>query len=306
MSKDDIAVTGNTVIDALRDALRRPLSSTDSVVARATARPGRMVLVTAHRRESWGEPMRRAMAGVRQVAEEHRDVHWLVPMHRNPVVREVIQESLGDLETVTFTEPLDYHEFCHAMAAAHLVLTDSGGVQEEAPSLGKPVLVMRDNTERPEAVDAGTVELVGTDTAVVASALRELLTSEARYDEMARAVNPYGDGFAAQTSGVGHRRPVRCGRAKRGLRSREARDRRVKRLVILRASRVAPDPRVERAASVAAARPVQVEVLAWDRDGGLERRSSFAHGRIERFHRPAAHGRGMANLGGLSPGLHCS
>jgi UDP-N-acetylglucosamine 2-epimerase (non-hydrolysing) len=197
VAADAVAVTGNTVIDALRDALRRPLASHDGVVARATARPGRMVLVTAHRRESWGEPMRRAMEGVRRVAREHPDVHWLVPMHRNPVVRDVLRECLGDLASVTLTEPLDYHEFCHAMAAAHLVLTDSGGVQEEAPSLGKPVLVMRDNTERPEAVDAGTVELVGTGTDAVASALAELLTSDARYDEMAQAVNPYGDGFAS-------------------------------------------------------------------------------------------------------------
>lgn len=192
-----IAVTGNTVIDALEGALRRPLPPGESVLSRATSGEGRMVLVTAHRRESWGEPMRAAMTAVRRLAGEFPDVRWLVPMHRNPIVRDVIRECLGDLESVTLTEPLDYHEFCHAMAASYLVLTDSGGVQEEAPSLGKPVLVMRENTERPEAVDAGTVELVGTDTDAVAGALRELLTSSERYDEMAQAVNPYGDGRAA-------------------------------------------------------------------------------------------------------------
>jgi UDP-N-acetylglucosamine 2-epimerase (non-hydrolysing) len=195
---DSIVVTGNTVIDALQDALRRPLTRANPEVARAMSMGGRTVLVTAHRRESWGEPMRAAMAAVRQVAAEFPDVHWLVPMHRNPIVRDVIRECLGDLDSVTLTEPLDYHEFCHAMAAAYLVLTDSGGVQEEAPSLGKPVLVMRDNTERPEAVDAGTVELVGTHSATVAAALRRLLTSPEAYEDMAQAVNPYGDGQAAE------------------------------------------------------------------------------------------------------------
>lgn len=136
-------------------------------------------------------------------------------MHRNPVVREVIRDCLGDMETVTLTEPMDYHEFCHAMSLAEFVLTDSGGVQEEAPSLGKPVLVMRENTERPEAVDAGTVRLVGTRADDVEAQLRLLLTSREHYDTMARAVNPYGDGAAAARSvaaieelfGLGRRLP---------------------------------------------------------------------------------------------------
>jgi UDP-N-acetylglucosamine 2-epimerase (non-hydrolysing) len=215
IAPESVVVTGNTVIDALQDSLRRPLAARNSVVERATSAGGRMVLITAHRRESWGDPMRRALAGVRQVAEEHPDVSWLVPMHRNPLVRDVMRERLGDLGSVVLTEPLDYHQFCHALAAAYLVLTDSGGVQEEAPSLGKPVLVMRDNTERPEAVDAGTVELVGTKTEAVAAALRRLLTSRGRYEEMARSVNPYGDGRASERAvaaigamfGLGQRLP---------------------------------------------------------------------------------------------------
>jgi UDP-N-acetylglucosamine 2-epimerase (non-hydrolysing) len=197
----DIVVTGNTVIDALQDALRKPLDAqaSQSFVS-AGSSDGPLVLVTAHRRESWGEPMREAMTAVRQVATTLPETRWLIPMHRNPIVRTVIEETLGDLDSVTLTEPMDYHGFCHAMSAAHLLLTDSGGVQEEAPSLGKPVLVMRDNTDRPEAVTAGTVRLIGTRSDVVAENLMALLTSETEYEQMARAVNPYGDGRAAERS----------------------------------------------------------------------------------------------------------
>ena len=196
VAPEQVAVTGNTVIDALQDAIAKPLAADRAEPDGAH----RTVLVTAHRRESWGEPMAHAMAAVRQVATTMPDVRWLVPMHRNPVVRRVIESALGDLGTVTLTEPLDYHEFCHAMRRSDLILTDSGGVQEEAPSLGKPVLVMRENTERPEAVEAGTVRLVGTATAEVEGALVELLTSDTAYQAMARAVNPYGDGRAAERS----------------------------------------------------------------------------------------------------------
>jgi UDP-N-acetylglucosamine 2-epimerase (non-hydrolysing) len=192
-----IAVTGNTVIDALHTSLARPLGNMAGEVAAALGDSAPLVLVTAHRRESWGDPMREAMAAVRDVAVRRPDVRWLIPMHRNPVVRSVISDALGDLGSVSLVEPLDYHTFCHAMSAADVVLTDSGGVQEEAPSLGKPVLVMRDNTERPEAVDAGTVRLVGTSRESVRGALEELLTSSEARAAMARAVNPYGDGRAS-------------------------------------------------------------------------------------------------------------
>jgi UDP-N-acetylglucosamine 2-epimerase (non-hydrolysing) len=197
IADDVISVIGNTVIDALYDALRVPTTFDDPALAALVASGERFVLVTAHRRESWGEPMRSAMQALADSATAHPDVRWVVPMHRNPIVREVIEGVLANVPTVLLTEPLEYHQFTHAMRAAHLMLTDSGGVQEEAPSLGKPVLVMRDTTERPEAVDAGTVRLVGTSRPVVSAALNELLDDRTAYNRMAGAVNPYGDGRAA-------------------------------------------------------------------------------------------------------------
>jgi UDP-N-acetylglucosamine 2-epimerase (non-hydrolysing) len=196
----DIAVTGNTVIDALDLAVAMPVKFTDDRLATLIERSERFVLVTAHRRESWGAPMREAMTAIRDVAQNHPGLRWVVPMHRNPVVREVIDQELGGLSSVLLTEPLTYHEFSHAMSAAHFLVTDSGGVQEEAPRLGKPVLVMRETTERPEAVDAGTVKLVGTNRMILRTSLTELLDDTAVYDRMASAVNPYGDGRAAQRS----------------------------------------------------------------------------------------------------------
>lgn len=195
-----IAVTGNTVIDALQMAVVMPVEFSDSRLTELVANQERFVLVTAHRRESWGPPMRAAMEAVREVAGQHPELHWVLPMHRNPVVRAVIEDVLGATRNVLLIEPLSYHEFCHAMRSAHLLLTDSGGVQEEAPSLGKPVLVMRDTTERPEAVDAGTVALVGTRSSTVRDALALLLDDESVYASMANAVNPYGDGRAAERS----------------------------------------------------------------------------------------------------------
>lgn len=201
-----IAVTGNTVIDALLTTVDVPVSFANDEVARFVERPAPFVLVTAHRRESWGEPMANAMRGLRRVAERHPGLRWLVPMHRNPLVRDVLTRELAGLDSVLLTEPLSYHEFAHAMNASHIVLTDSGGVQEEAPSLGKPVLVMRDNTERPEAVDAGTVKLVGTETDAVEAALHGLIEDPSKYAAMATAVNPYGDGRAAPraVAAIGH------------------------------------------------------------------------------------------------------
>lgn len=192
-----IVVTGNTVIDALQMATGRQVCFTDPKVAEAVAAGRRILLVTSHRRESWGEKMTEAMGAVRAVAERHPDLQIILPMHRNSIVREVIEPVLDGLGNVLLTEPLDYHEFAHLLNAAHIVLTDSGGVQEEAPSLGKPVLVMRDTTERPEAVEAGTVLLVGTDGAVILRETLRLLEDQIAYATMANAVNPYGDGAAA-------------------------------------------------------------------------------------------------------------
>lgn len=187
-----IVVTGNTVVDALRYAvgLGGPSPVGDD--------PRRVLLVTAHRRESWGEPMRGIGRALARLAKEHPDVLVVLPVHKNPVVREALLPPLDGVANVVVTEPLAYLPFVRLMDRAHVILTDSGGMQEEGPSLGKPVLVMRDTTERPEAVEAGTARLVGTDEDDVVAAVTELLTDEAAYDRMAKAVNPYGDGHAAE------------------------------------------------------------------------------------------------------------
>jgi UDP-N-acetylglucosamine 2-epimerase (non-hydrolysing) len=211
----DIAVTGNTVIDALYSVLDLPVDFCDAGLAALIASDERYVLVTSHRRESWGQPMRNAMEGLRLVADKNSDVRLVIPMHRNPIVRSVICDVLSDSANVMLVEPLSYLEFCHAMKNARLLVTDSGGVQEEGPSLGKPVLVLRDTTERPEAVDAGAVRLIGTDSDAVFRAVTELLEVESVYGAMAGAVNPYGDGLAggrasaavAAMLGVGQRLP---------------------------------------------------------------------------------------------------
>ena len=197
IDRTTIVVTGNTVIDALHATRSRPVTFADASVGRAVASGRRILLVTSHRRESWGEKMTAAMEAVRTVAAQHPDLLVVLPMHRNPLVRDVIEPRLQDLDNVVLTEPASYPEFAHLLGACHLVLTDSGGVQEEAPSLGKPVLVMRETTERPEAVAAGTVRLVGTHTATIVEETNRLLTDQAAYTSMANAVNPYGDGAAA-------------------------------------------------------------------------------------------------------------
>lgn len=210
-----ITVTGNTVIDALLTSTTVAPTFEDPRVPELLGAGDPILLVTTHRRESWGAPMEATMAAVREVAERHPEVRVLLPMHRNPLVRDVVEGALGGLDNVLLTAPLSYHEFAHALKAAKVVLTDSGGVQEEAPSLGKPVLVMRDTTERPEAVEAGTVRLVGTDRVAVRDATLELLEDEDAWATMSTAVNPYGDGKAAARSvaaieelfGIGQRLP---------------------------------------------------------------------------------------------------
>ncbi|ODT82086.1 MAG: UDP-N-acetylglucosamine 2-epimerase [Pelagibacterium sp. SCN 64-44] len=190
-----ISVTGNTVIDALLEVVAQRLPPTNPDLKRLAGR--RAILVTAHRRESWGEPMARSARAIARIARRFPDVLLLLPAHLNPAVREVLLPELQTLENVLITEPLGYSDFVGAMQASDIVLTDSGGVQEEAPSLGKPVLVMRETTERPEAVLAGTVRLVGTDEDLIVDAVSTLLTDRSAYDAMAKAVNPYGDGHAA-------------------------------------------------------------------------------------------------------------
>lgn len=198
-----VVVTGNTVIDALLQVVDQPVEHADPrVAAIAAAGPAGspVLLVTTHRRESWGEPMRGIGRALGEIARTFPDVTVLLPAHRNPLVRDAVLPSVAGLANVVVTEPLAYAEFAHLTRRAHVVLTDSGGVQEEAPSLGKPVLVMRETTERPEAVTAGTVRLVGTDPARIVAEVSRLLTDPEAHAAMARATNPYGDGEAAARS----------------------------------------------------------------------------------------------------------
>lgn len=193
-----ITVTGNTVIDALLDVVARRLPYDDSALEQLDGR--RMVLITAHRRESWGAPMAQSAQAVQRLARRHPDTVFVLPAHLNPVVREVLLPPLRDCPNVVITEPLPYGQFARLMQDSHVILTDSGGVQEEGPSLGKPVLVMRETTERPEAVEAGTVRLVGTDEDAIVDEVGRLLDDSDHYAAMAHAVNPYGDGQAARRS----------------------------------------------------------------------------------------------------------
>lgn len=193
-----IVVTGNTVIDALQTTVKADYRFTDSGLQKALAGGKRLILVTTHRRENLGEPMRHVYQALRKVLEKHPDVEAIFPVHKNPKVREIVDEELGKLAQVHLIEPLDYEPFANLMAKVDIVLTDSGGIQEEAPALGKPVLVLRDTTERPEAVDAGTVKLVGTAYDDVLRETSLLLDDSKYYQSMAEAANPYGDGRACE------------------------------------------------------------------------------------------------------------
>lgn len=193
-----IVVTGNTVIDALQTTVKADYRFTDSGLQKALAGGKRLILVTTHRRENLGEPMRHVYQALRKVLENHPDVEAIFPVHKNPKVREIVNEELGKLAQVHLIEPLDYEPFANLMAKVDIVLTDSGGIQEEAPALGKPVLVLRDTTERPEAVDAGTVKLVGTAYDDVLRETSLLLDDSKYYQSMAEAANPYGDGKACE------------------------------------------------------------------------------------------------------------
>lgn len=194
----NIFVTGNTVIDALQATVQEQYQFNISPLDRLDYRNNRVLLVTTHRRENLGDPMRDIYQALREIVQQYQDVEVVFPVHKNPLVRQTVQQYLGDLERVHLIEPLDYQPFINLMQRCYLVLTDSGGLQEEAPSLGKPVLVLRDTTERPEAVAAGTVRLVGTRRDEVLKHTRLLLDDQDAYRAMAEAVNPYGDGKASQ------------------------------------------------------------------------------------------------------------
>lgn len=193
-----IFVTGNTVIDALHRTVDDEFFFDNDVLQKVDFKGKRIILVTTHRRENLGEPMRHVYKALRHLTEEFEDVEIVFPVHKNPKVREVVSQELGNLAKVHLADPLDYEPFANLMHKSYLILTDSGGVQEEAPALGKPVLVLRDTTERPEAVEAGTVKLIGTAEDVVYREAKQLLMDKKEYNLMSEACNPYGDGHAAQ------------------------------------------------------------------------------------------------------------
>lgn len=189
-----IYVTGNTAIDALKTTVREDyyheqLEWTEN---------SRLIMITAHRRENLGEPMRNMFRAIRRIINENKDIKAIYPIHMNPVVREAASDILGDCERIRIIEPLDVLDFHNFLARSYLILTDSGGIQEEAPSLGKPVLVMRDTTERPEGVEAGTLKLVGTDEETIYRNFKLLLEDKDEYEKMSKSSNPYGDGFASK------------------------------------------------------------------------------------------------------------
>ena len=191
---ETIFVTGNTAIDALRTTVRSDYTHPEL----EWAADSRLILITAHRRENLGEPMVHMFRAIRRVMDEHPDVKAIYPIHMNPTVRKTAREILGGDQRIHIIEPLEVLDFHNFLSRAYLILTDSGGIQEEAPSLGKPVLVMRDTTERPEGIDAGTLRLVGTDEEVIYRSFKELLENRQSYEAMSGACNPYGDGHACR------------------------------------------------------------------------------------------------------------
>lgn len=195
---ENILVTGNTVIDALQTTVHSDYHFADEDFNKVFATGHKLILMTTHRRENLGEPMRHVYRALKSVLETHADVEAIFPVHKNPKVREIVDQELGHLSRVHLIEPMDYEPFANLMAKVDIVLTDSGGIQEEAPALGKPVLVLRDTTERPEAVEAGTVKLIGTAYEDVLRETNRLLDDEKHYRSMAEAANPYGDGKACE------------------------------------------------------------------------------------------------------------
>lgn len=199
LSEESIFVTGNTVIDALLDIVNREFSFVGTPLEGIPFDDRRVILVTAHRRENFGEPLRNICRALLEIAERYDgDVHIVYPVHLNPNVQKLVYSMLGTVQNISLVKPLGYQPFVHLMNRSYFVLTDSGGLQEEAPGLGVPVLVLREVTERPEAVEAGTVRVVGTDRERIVAATARLWEDREMYEGMARAVNPYGDGHAAE------------------------------------------------------------------------------------------------------------
>ncbi len=191
---ETIFVTGNTAIDALKTTVRADYKNEQL----DWAADSRLIMITAHRRENLGEPMRNMFRAIRRVMDEHKDIKAIYPIHMNPAVREKAEQELSGCDRIRIIEPLDVLDFHNFLARSYLILTDSGGIQEEAPSLGKPVLVMRDTTERPEGIAAGTLKLVGTDEETIYNSFSKLLTDKSAYESMSKASNPYGDGHTCE------------------------------------------------------------------------------------------------------------
>ncbi|HAG11019.1 MAG TPA: UDP-N-acetylglucosamine 2-epimerase (non-hydrolyzing) [Desulfotomaculum sp.] len=198
VSREKIFVTGNTVIDALFLTLKDNYRFNNSALNGIDYKNRRIILVTTHRRENFGGPMKSVYRALNTIVDSYQDVEFIFPVHRNPIVRNAVDELLSGLDRVHLVDPLEYEPFINLMSRSYLVLTDSGGLQEEAPALGKPVLVLRDVTERPEAVWAGTVRIIGTQYEKVVSEVRQLLDDQQHYKRMSEAVNPYGDGKASE------------------------------------------------------------------------------------------------------------
>ena len=191
---ETIYVTGNTAIDALKTTVRKDYTHPDL----DWAKNSRLIMITAHRRENLGEPMKNMFRAIKRVIDEHYDVKAIYPIHMNPVVRQTAKEIFGDDDRIRIIEPLEVIDFHNFLNKSYMILTDSGGIQEEAPSLGKPVLVMRDTTERPEGIEAGTLKLVGTTEQVIYDNFKLLLEDKNEYEKMSKASNPYGDGFTSK------------------------------------------------------------------------------------------------------------
>lgn len=189
-----IYVTGNTAIDALKTTVREAYTS--PIIE--WANDSKLIVLTAHRRENYGEPMRHMFQAIKRIVDEHEDIKVVYPIHMNPMIKELADEIFTETKRVKIIPPMEVVDFHNLLAKSHIILTDSGGIQEEAPSLGKPVLVMRDTTERPEGIEAGTLKLVGTEEEVIYEHFKELLENKVLYKEMSEASNPYGDGTASE------------------------------------------------------------------------------------------------------------
>ena len=196
---ENVFRTGNTVIDALLSVINKEHKFENEELNKIDFKNNKVILLTAHRRENWGEPMKNIFASVREVAEQNKDVQIIFPMHKNPLIRDLARESFKGIEDkVALIEPLEYVDFANLMNKCYLIMTDSGGIQEEAPALGKPVVVLRTETERPEAVKAGTVKLAGVERNKIFEITNELVIDDLEYHKMAHAINPYGDGKACE------------------------------------------------------------------------------------------------------------